>query len=112
GKFDEPNDRGGWSVGSFFDDNHPCKTDNIEVLYKEHKPGDICKPHYHKQKVELLLMLEGKARYVVNDNEVVLKTGNFLFVDVNNVISGEFLKPSKILAIHSPSIITDKVELD
>ena len=112
GQYNKLNDYGGWFVGSFFEGGHPCKTDNVEVLYKEHKPGDICKPHFHKQKVELLIMIEGEARYVVNDNEVILKSGNFLFVDVNNIISGEFLKPSKIFAIHSPSIVTDKVEVD
>lgn len=32
-------------------------------------------------------------------------------VDVNNVISGEFLAPTKFFAIHSPSIPTDKVTL-
>ncbi len=112
GKFDKPNDYGGWFVGSFFDDKHPCKSDTLEVLYKEHKAGDICKPHYHQQKVELLIMLKGEARYFVNDNEVILKSGDFLFVDVNNVISGEFLKPSKIFAVHSPSIATDIVVLD
>jgi len=49
---------------------------------------------------------------VINDNEVILKTGNFLFIDVNNSISGKFLKPSKILAIHSLSITSDKIQLD
>lgn len=111
GKFNKPNDYGGWFIGSFFEDGHPCKTDKIEVLYKEHNPGDICKPHYHEQKIELLIMLEGEARYLVNNEEIILKDGNFLFVDVNNVISGKFLKQSKIFAIHSPSITTDKVEL-
>ena len=108
GRFDEPNDFRGWFVGSFFDSNHPCKTDKVEVLYKENKKGSICKPHYHQQKVEILIMLDGQARYTINGKDVVLNNGNFLFIDVNNVISGEFIKDSKIFAIHSPSIPTDK----
>jgi len=37
-----------------------------------------------------------------------LESGKYLFIDVNNVISGEFLESSKIFVIHSPSISTDK----
>lgn len=98
----------GWFLGDFMEKNNPLKTSQIEVLYVEHKKGFATKPHYHKKKIELLLFLSGKARYTVNDNEVILKGGNFLFVDINNVISGEFLEDSIIFAIHSPSIPTDK----
>ncbi len=112
GQYNIPDDHGGWFVGSFFDDGHPCKTDSVEMLYKEHQPGDTSSPHYHQQKIELIIMLEGEARYKVNGNEVILKSGSFLFVDVNNIISGEFLKRSKIFAIHSPSIVNDKVKVD
>lgn len=99
----------GWFVGSFFDEGNPCKTGKLEVMYKEHNKGDLQAPHYHKIKVELLLILEGKAKYKVNDEEIILNKGDFLFVDINNIISGEFLEPSKIFAVHSPSIPTDKV---
>lgn len=109
GKYTDPGPYRGWFVGTFFDDeNHPCKTDQLEVLYKEHQAGDKADAHYHKLKVELLIILEGKAKYNVNGNEVILSKGSFLFVDVNNVISGEFLEPTKMFAIHSPSIVTDK----
>ncbi len=56
-------------------------------------------------------MIEGEALYYVNDNEVILKSGDYLFVDTNNVISGKFLKHSKLFAIHSPSIPSDKFEV-
>jgi quercetin dioxygenase-like cupin family protein len=109
GTYDEPNDFNGWFVGSFFDVNHPCKTDKVEIMYKEHQQGDVCKPHYHQEKVELLIMLEGKAKYKVNGKEVLLTNGSYLYADVNNVIEGEFLEKSKIFAIHSPSLPNDKV---
>ncbi len=112
GRYSDFGESKGWFVGSFFDENHPCKTNNIEVMYKEQPAGFITKPHYHEQKVELLIILEGSAKYYVNDNEVILKAGDFLFIDVNNIVSGEFLEPSKIFAIHSPSIISDKVVLE
>lgn len=108
GEFKDQEKHKGWFVGSFFEKDHPCKTDYIEILYKEHKEGDTVDPHFHKKKIELLIMLNGKAEYKVNGKRFILESGKFLFVDVNNVISGEFVKPSKLFAIHSPSIPTDK----
>jgi quercetin dioxygenase-like cupin family protein len=109
GRFDEPGEFGGWFVGSFFAAGHSCKNDQLEVMYKVHQAGDVAAPHYHQIKVELLIILEGKARYNINGKEVILNQGDFLFVDVNNIISGEFLEPTKIFAIHSPSIVSDKI---
>jgi quercetin dioxygenase-like cupin family protein len=108
GKFTDFPKTKGWFVGSFFDPNHPLNTDKVEVLYQKHQPGDTSKPHYHKQKVEILIFLTGKAKYQVNSQEVTLRSGDFLFVDVNNIIQGTFLKPSTIFAIHAPSFPTDK----
>lgn len=102
----------GWQIGSFFDKNHPCKTDKIELLYKEHIAGDTEKPHYHKEKIELILMLDGSAKYNVNGKDVLMEKGNFLFVDVNNIIHGEFLKPSKIFVVHTPSLSKDKTMVE
>lgn len=102
----------GWFVGSFLAEGHPCKTDQIEVSQTNHKAGDLIKSHYHQKKVELLIFLEGKVKYNVNDQEFILEPGMFLFADINNVISGEFLEDSKIFAIHSPSLPKDKVEVD
>jgi len=53
-------------------------------------------------------MLEGKARYNINGKDAMLKDGKYLFIDVNNVIQGEFIEPSKIIVVHSPSVPTDK----
>lgn len=98
----------GWFVGSFFDENDPLKTDKIEAMYCDHKAGDIQTAHYHKDKVELLLLIEGKAIYKINDKKVMLRSGDFLFIDVKNIIQGKFIKDSKFFAIHSPSLPKDK----
>jgi quercetin dioxygenase-like cupin family protein len=112
GQYKDSDHPGGWFVASFFDENNPCKTDQLEITYKEHPIGNVIAPHYHKIKVELLIILEGKAKYTINENEVILNKGDFLFVDVNNVISGKFLEPTKLFAIHSPSIVTDKTVVE
>lgn len=50
GKYKTKNEHKGWFVGAFLKKNNPCKTDKIEIVYREHKPGETSKPHYHKQK--------------------------------------------------------------
>ena len=112
GQYTDVGQHRGWFVGSFFEDNHPCKTEHLEIFYHEHQPGDSVTPHYHQSKVELLIILEGKARYNINGKDLIISSGDYLFVDVNNIISGEFLEPSKIFAIHSPSIATDKTVVE
>lgn len=102
----------GWFVGSFFEEENPCKTDKIEMLYRIHKPGDVSEKHYHQEKIELIIILNGEAKYFINDKLTILKKGDFLFVDVNNTIEGIFEKKCELLAIHSPSIPTDKVRLE
>lgn len=61
GKFDQSNQFEGWFVGSFWAMIIPVKRARSRFfIYNEHQPGDICQPHYHQQKIELLLMLDGK----------------------------------------------------
>lgn len=112
GKYTNFEERKGWFIGSFFDENHPCKTDKVEVQYKEQKAGHVCKKHYHQKKVEILLILEGKAVFTINDTRVDLKTGDFLFIDTNNITLGEFIEDTKYFTIHAPSIPDDKVKVD
>lgn len=112
GKYKEFNDTKGWFVGSFFNNNHPCKTDKVEVQYKEQPAGHICKKHYHKKKVEIIIILEGKAIFTINDAKLEIKTGDFLFIDRNNITLGEFIEDTKYFSIHAPSITDDKVCVD
>jgi quercetin dioxygenase-like cupin family protein len=109
GRFNEPNDYRGWFIGDFIKEGDVRKTDKFEILYMENKAGAIFDSHLHKEKVELLIILEGKAKYKVNDQEVLLEKGSYLYIDAGNVISGEFLEDSKVFVIHSPSIPTDKI---
>lgn len=112
GKLKNLEDHTGWIIGSFYDKSDPRKCDLIEILYREHQAGDTSFPHYHQKKVEIIIMLEGKAEYQINDKKINLASGDFFFTDVNNVISGKFLEPSKIIAIHSPSVPGDKKPWD
>jgi len=109
GRYTEPNEYRSWFVGAFMNKNHPCQTDKVEVLYRECPVGFIQKPHYHEEKLEILIVIEGKAKYFVNDNEVVLEKGDYLFVAANNVVSGEVLELCKMFTIHAPSLPKDRI---
>jgi quercetin dioxygenase-like cupin family protein len=112
GKYADFKESRGWFVGSFFDEKHPCKTDKVEVQYAEQKAGHVCKKHYHQQKVEIILILAGRVVYIINDKKVEVRGGDFLFVDINNVVLGEFIEDTKYFSIHAPSIIDDKVRVE
>jgi quercetin dioxygenase-like cupin family protein len=112
GKYNKFEKYKGWFIGSFFNDDDPRKTDKVEVQYKEQKKGHVCKSHYHKKKIELLIMIKGGAIFTINGNRQKIKTGDFLFIDINNITSGEFTKDSKYFSIHAPSITDDKVLID
>ncbi len=112
GRYCDAKERNGWFIGSFFDEKHPCRTEKVEVQYQEQKAGHICKKHYHEKKVEILLVLEGRAVFTINGVEAEIKTGDFLFIDVNNTTTGKFVENTKYFTIHAPSIPDDKVKLD
>jgi len=112
GKMSDFKDTRGWFVGSFFEEGNPCKTDNLEILYTFHEKGHICKKHYHQKKIEINIILKGKVNYWVNNKPNLLNAGDFIFIDVNNVVMGEFLEDCETLSIHSPSIPNDKVVVE
>ncbi|MBU1178214.1 cupin domain-containing protein [Patescibacteria group bacterium] len=112
GRYSEFENRKGWFIGSFFDEGHPCKTDKVEVQFKEQKAGHVCPSHYHQKKVEILLILEGRAFFTINKDRVEVKTGDFLFIDTNNITLGEFVEDTIYFTIHAPSIPDDKVKVD
>lgn len=102
----------GWFLGDFMPVDHPLKTSQIEAKYARHAKGELAPKHYHTQKIELLFILQGKARYHINDTDVELNPGDFLFVDINNVISGEFLADTELIAIHTPCMVGEKIDVE
>ena len=108
GKYTEPNEYRGWFCGTFMEEGHPGKTDKMEVKYAMHQKGEIEKSHYHKVMIEILIFLEGKAKVKINNDEFIVSGGDFFFADRNNIISVEYLEPSKIFALHSPSLTEEE----
>ena len=47
GSFKGYDETKGWFIGSFLSEDNPCKSEKIEVMYKEHKVGDTSKKHLH-----------------------------------------------------------------
>jgi mannose-6-phosphate isomerase-like protein (cupin superfamily) len=98
----------GWFIGPFLEDGNPCKTNLLEIIYKEHTAGSEVEHHYHEKKDEILILLEGKAEYKLNDDPVIIHAGEFIYIHPGVKISGVFLEASKIIAIHAPAIPGDK----
>lgn len=110
GKYDNSHSKfNGWFLGDFLEKDNPAKTAQIEVLYREIEKGYIDPAHCHPHKIELILLLEGKAEFTINDKKIILNSSEFIFIEKNNVITAEFLEKSKIFALHSPSLPKDKI---
>ncbi len=112
GQYNNHQDTKGWFVGSFFPEDHPAKTDKMEICFHERKKGDIVDPHLHEQKVELIIILKGKSKYVVDGEEVELSDGDYLFMQTYSKISAVFLEDTQLFAIHAPSIPSDKITFE
>ena len=109
GKYADAEATRGWFVGSFLSKGHPCKTKKIEIQFAIQEKGHICKKHYHKEKIEINIILDGKVNYWINEDLVEIGSGEFIFVKKNNIVKAEFLEKTKLFSIHSPSIPTDKI---
>lgn len=112
GKYSDYEDRRGWFIGDFFEEGHPCKTGLVEVQYnKVKKAGAVCGNHYHNTKVEILLFLQGKAIFTINEKKMTVKKGEFIFIDGSNSITIDFVEDCEFFSVHSPSLPKDKVKL-
>jgi len=112
GQYNNHKDTKGWFVGDFFPGDYPAKTAKFEICFHEHKKGDIVDPHLHEQKVELIIIFKGKAKYNIDGEEVELLGGDYLFMQTYSKISAVFLEDTQLFAIHAPSIPTDKVTFE
>lgn len=111
GRYDKFGQHRGFFIGSFLADDNPGKTDKVEVLYRELEKGFTTKSHYHQEKIEIVIIIDGKARYTINHHYEILEKGMFVLIEANSIISCEYLEPTKIFVIHSPCIPEDVVYL-
>ena len=112
GQFQNNPESRGWFVGDFFPSDHPAKTDKFEIGFYERKKGYEMELHMHEQKVELIIIIKGKAEYQIDGDNIELNDGDYLFMQTHAKISAVFLEDTQLFALHAPSIPKDKVTFE
>lgn len=95
----------GWFVGNF--EPSIYKTDQFEVGVLFHQKGEKWPKHFHKEAVEINVLISGKM--VLNGEE--LTPGNIFLIEKNEIAEPEFLEDCTIICVKSPSVPGDKYEV-
>ena len=95
----------GWFVGNF--EPSIYKTDQFEVGVLFHPKGEKWPKHFHKEAVEINVLISGKM--VLNGEE--LTPGNIFLIEKNEIVEPEFLEDCTIICVKSPSVPGDKYEV-
>ena len=94
--------KGGWYIGNF--EPTAYKTKDFEVSLKDHPKGEVWPKHFHKEAIEINLIVKGEMRL----NNVSLKQGDIFIIDKMEVVDPEFLKDCLIVCVKVPSVLGDK----
>lgn len=92
----------GWYVGDF--EPSVYRTPSFEASLKFHPKGEVWPKHYHKEAVEINLIVSGKMEL----NGTFLREGDIFVIDKMEVVDPKFLEDCSIVCIKTPSIIGDK----
>ena len=95
----------GWFVGNF--EPSIFKTDKFEVGVLFHAKGEKWPKHYHKEAVEINVLISGKM--IINGE--TLTPGNIFLFERNEIAEPEFLEDCTIVCVKTPSIPGDKYEV-
>jgi quercetin dioxygenase-like cupin family protein len=100
----------GWICGQFFPDDSLLQNPNLEVKYSTLLPGDKHKIHFHPVGTEISIIIKGHVRYLVEDQEYLLKDGDFVFMyeNIKEAVL-EVYEPTTMISIRTPSIADNKV---
>ncbi len=110
---DKHQDTRGWICGHFFPPGNLLKTNNLEVKYSKMMPGETSPEHFHPFGEEIMLIIEGKIRLILDGKEHLLQTGDFVFQQANvKETLSEIIEPTIIVSIRTPSLPNNKVIVD
>ncbi len=92
----------GWFIGDF--EPSVIRTADFEVGVLE-RPAGLERPkHYHKEAIEISVLIEGSAK--INGEEITV--GDIFILDKNEVVDAEFHEPSRLVVVKLPSVMGDK----
>jgi len=92
----------GWFVGDF--SPSVFKTKEFEVCYRIHPAGEKWENHYHKEAVEINLLISGKMTMLGK----TLNSGDIFVVKPYEVANPCFIEDCAIVCVKTPSVIGDK----
>lgn len=95
----------GWFIGNF--EPSIFKTEKFEVGVLIHPKGEKWPKHYHKESIEINVLISGKMII----NEELLTPGSIFLFDKYEIANPEFLEDCTIVCVKTPSIPGDKYEV-
>jgi hypothetical protein len=93
----------GWIIGDF--DPAILKTDQFEVAYMHHLPGEYIAPHFQLIATEYNVMISGKMRV----NGIVVGPGDIFVFDTYEVADVEVIEETHLICVKTPSLPDDKI---
>jgi hypothetical protein len=96
----------GWFIGNF--NPSVYKTDQFEVALLSHYKDEKWPKHYHKESIEINLLISGKMII----NEQLINPGDIFTLDKFEVADPIFLEDCKIVCVKTKSIPGDKYEVE
>lgn len=92
----------GWFIGDF--NPSVFKTSGFEIAYKTHRKNSICAHHYHKQVLEINLLVRGRMEM----QGQILSSGDIFIMSPWEISNPKFLEDCEIVTVKMPSVPTDK----
>jgi len=92
----------GWIIGDFLPSIK--KINNFEVGLLSHQKNELWDFHYHKQSIEINILIEG----IININNNIIKKNQIFIFDKNIISCPLFLENCKLICIKIPSVPNDK----
>ena len=96
----------GWFIGNF--EPSVYKTEEFEVGILYHPKGEKWPKHFHKEAVEINVLISGK---MIINNELLL-SGSIFVIEKNEIADPEFLEDCTIVCVKTPSVPGDKYEVE
>ncbi len=107
---DFPKEMRGWICGQFFPKGTIQKRDDLEVKLYTLEPSYQEKEHYHPIGKDIVIVISGKAKWLLDGEEYLVKTGDVIYFNegVREQIV-EVIEPTTFVAIRTPSVPDNKV---
>jgi quercetin dioxygenase-like cupin family protein len=93
----------GWFVGNFEPSIYKTKEFEVGILF--HPKGEKWPKHYHKEAIEINVLISGKM--IINGE--TLSSGNIFLIEKNEIADPEFLEDCTIVCVKTPSNPGDKI---